>query len=269
MNSRNWKKIAILLALVTLMFESVACNQLRARDRLNKGVRAYRDQKYQAAVDHFKEAVQLDPSLTNARLYLATAYATQYVPGVESEENKRVGEDAINAFQEVLKSDTSNISSVAGIASIYFNMGRFDEAKKWYKERIKLDAKNPEPFYSIGVVDWTTAYKANQELRINKLNNLPARDPLPAKERDGFQEQYFSIIDEGLKSLQEAVRLNPDYDDAMAYLNLLYRQKADTESDAAAREKDLNEADKWFEKAKDIKFKKEQQPAAPGKTTAP
>ncbi len=266
MNPRNWKKIAILLFVFSLMLGSSACDRLKARDRLNKGVRAYRDQRYQAAVDYFKEAVSLDPSLVNARLYLATAYATQYVPGVESEENKRTGEQAISAFQEVLQSDPNNASSVAGIASIYFNMGNFEEAKKWYKKRTELEPNNPEPYYSIGVVDWTLAYKTNQDVRINKLNNLQPRDPLPAKERDVFREQFTPIIEDGLAALQKAVQLNPEYDDAMAYLNLLYRQKADTETDAAARDEDLKQADSWFQKAKDIKFKKEQA-ATPGQVS--
>ncbi len=263
MNPRNWKNTALLLAIVALFLGSTACNQLRARDRLNKGVRAYRDQRYQVAVDYFKEAVALDPSLTNARLYLATAYATQYVPGVESDENKKTGEEAIKAYQDVLNSDPNNTSSVAGIASIYFNMGNFEEAKKWYKKRTDLEPNNPEPYYSIGVVDWTLSYKTNQDWRINKLNNLPAKDPLPPKDRDAFAEQFNPIIDDGLAALTKAIQLNPEYDDAMAYLNLLYRQKADTESDPSARQADLNEADKWFQKAKDIKFKKEQQ-VSPG-----
>ena len=266
MNPRNWKNTAILLTVIALMLGASACSQLKARDRLNKGVRAYRDQKYQAAVDYFKEAVALDPSLTNARLYLATAYATQYVPGVESDENKRTGEEAIKAFQDVLQSDPNNGSSVAGVASIYFNMGNFEEAKKWYKKRTEIEPNNPEPYYSIGVVDWTLAYKTNQDIRINTLNNLAPKDPLPPKNRDAFKEQFGPIIDDGLAALTKAVQLNPGYDDAMAYLNLLYRQKADTESDPAVREQDLNEADKWFQKAKDIKFKKEQQ-VTPGQVT--
>lgn len=266
MNPRIWKKTAIIFGLSVLLFSTAACNQLKARDRLNKGVRAYRDQKYQAAVDHFREAVRLDPTLVNARLYLATAYATQYVPGVESEENKRTGEEAIKAFQEVLLTDENNASSIAGIASIYFNMGRFPEAKEWYQKRTQIEPNNPEPYYSIGVVDWTLSYKANQELRINKLNNLHAKEPLPVKEREPFAKEYAPNIEEGLQALRKAVELNRDYDDAMAYLNLLYRQKADTETDMAEREKDLNEADKWFQKAKDIKFKKEQQ-TTPGQVT--
>jgi hypothetical protein len=35
----------------------------------------------------------------------------------------------------------------------------------------------------------------------------------------------------------------------MVYLNLMYRQKADLESDAAARQADLKQAEDWTNKA--------------------
>jgi len=52
---------------------------LRRRDKLNKGVQAYKANQTDRAIEDFKEAKDFDPSLTNARLYFATAYATQYI----------------------------------------------------------------------------------------------------------------------------------------------------------------------------------------------
>ena len=43
------------------------------------------------SIEDFKQAKELDPTLMNARLYLATAYATEYIPGAPSDENVRVG----------------------------------------------------------------------------------------------------------------------------------------------------------------------------------
>ncbi len=63
------------------MLFATGCEKLRARDHLNKGVQAFKTAKYTQAVDHFKEAVQLDPEFATARLYLATAYMSQYIPG--------------------------------------------------------------------------------------------------------------------------------------------------------------------------------------------
>ena len=82
--------------------QPVGCNKLRARDQLNKGVQAYKNAKYEDAIEHFKNAVDLDPSLINARLYLATAYAQQYIPGADSPDNNRYAEQAIEVFKQVL-----------------------------------------------------------------------------------------------------------------------------------------------------------------------
>jgi hypothetical protein len=60
--------------------------------------------------------------------------------------------------------------------------------------------------------------------------------------------------------------LRPDYDDAMAYLNLMYREKADVEcDDPAQRAADLKTADEWVDKTMAAKrAKAEKQAAAPG-----
>jgi tetratricopeptide (TPR) repeat protein len=94
--SKNIKSIAVLFAATLVAaFGASGCDKLKARDLLNKGVAAYRDGKFDQSIEDFKTAKDLDPTLMNARLYLATAYATQYIPGAPSEENIRMGEAAI------------------------------------------------------------------------------------------------------------------------------------------------------------------------------
>jgi tetratricopeptide (TPR) repeat protein len=57
-------------------------------------------------------------------------------------------------------------------------------------------------------------------------------------------------VNEAMKYLQQAVNINPNYDDAMQYLNLNYRRKADLEcGDDAARKADLAQADQWVQRA--------------------
>ncbi len=101
-------KLAPICGVLLLAIAASSCDKLKARDHLNKGVQSYKNAQFQPAIMHFKEAVRLDPSLLNARLYLATAYAQQYVPGGDSPENKQIAEQAIAAFQDVLKIDTGN-----------------------------------------------------------------------------------------------------------------------------------------------------------------
>jgi len=78
------------------------CNKLKARDLLNKGVNAFKNGQYDEAIEDFKQAKELDPTLMNARLYLATAYASQYIPGAPSDANTRLGNQAIAEFKDVL-----------------------------------------------------------------------------------------------------------------------------------------------------------------------
>ncbi len=92
-------RVLTVLAVLLALFSTVGCSKLRARDQLNKGVQAYKNAKYEDAIEHFKNAVELDPTLINARLYLATAYAQQYIPGADSPDNNRFAEQAIDVFQ--------------------------------------------------------------------------------------------------------------------------------------------------------------------------
>ncbi len=92
-------RVLTVLAVLLALLSTVGCNKLRARDQLNKGVLSYKNAKYEDAIEHFKNAVELDPTLTNARLYLATAYMGQYIPGADSPDNNRYAEQAIDSLQ--------------------------------------------------------------------------------------------------------------------------------------------------------------------------
>src|SRR6202047_1730187 len=100
-----------LVALFILAAGFSGCNKLHARDLLNKGVAAFKEGQFDKSVEFFKEAKQLDPDLLNARLYLATAYASEYIPGAPSEENKRHGEEAIAEYKLVLEKIPDNLNS--------------------------------------------------------------------------------------------------------------------------------------------------------------
>jgi len=239
-------------------------NKLKARDRLNQGVRAYKGAQYTQAIEQFKTAITLDPTLQVARLYLATAYANQFIPGAESKENMDIGQQAIDEFKKVLAEDPSNVNSVAGIASLYFNMKKLDEAKTWYEKQIALDPKNPEAYYSVGVIDWSQAYPARMEARAAAHMEPQGGKPFTdLKARDAICAKNMPLIEEAFKHLNKAVELRPDYDDAMAYINLMYREKADCEADMDARKKDLDTADQWIDKLTEIKKQKAAAPPPP------
>ncbi len=62
------------------------------------------------------------------------------------------------------------------------------------------------------------------------------------------------IVLDGIDNLNKALQLRPDYDDAMAYMNLLYRRKGDLQcGDEGARQADLKTADEWVDKTLAVK----------------
>ncbi|MGB9085440.1 MAG: tetratricopeptide repeat protein, partial [Terriglobales bacterium] len=74
---KTTQKLLVVFAAALVMLSSTGCAKLQARDHLNKGVQAYKQAKYEEAIDHFQRAVNLDPTYPMTRLYLATAYAQQ------------------------------------------------------------------------------------------------------------------------------------------------------------------------------------------------
>ena len=254
-------RLLMLVAVALALFSSLGCDKLKARDQLNKGVKAYKDNHYEQAIDHFQQSVQLDPTLINARMYLATAYVSQYIPGVDSPDNLRTAQQAIDEYQKVIDANPSRdqkVNSAKGIAYLYLNEKKWEDAKKYYRMASELDPNDPEPYYSIGVIDWTAAYQPRMEERA-KLGMKPD-EHLSAKNKDQkklceeLKTKNGPAIQEGIDTLDKAIKLREDYDDAMAYMNLMYRERADVEcDDEAARAADLKTADGWVDKAMQAK----------------
>jgi len=234
---RHYTLMLALLAILALAVTS--CAKLQARDNLNKRVRAFRAAHYDRAVDFFKQAVQLDPDLTTAEIYLATAYAQQFVPGGRGEENKKNADMAIQTFTNVLMRDPNNVNAIAGLASIYQSLGQEDtsnlrKSHDFYMKYASLESNNPVPYYAIGSLDWLMVFDKNNP--------------------DSTEDQL-KTIDEGLQNLDKALALNPDYDDAMTYKNLLYRQKAERAANEDEKKKYTEMADEWFNKGLETRKK--------------
>jgi len=249
-------KFFLLGAVLLLLPFSSGCQKLRARDQLNKGVAAFRNAQFQTAIMHFKTAVGLDPTLLNAKLYLATAYFNQYIPSGESPENLKIAQQAIDAFEDVLKSDPNNSNAIASIAQIYYYEKNFDKSKEYQRRLLQADPNNPVPYYWIGVLDWAICYPRFVQIRRDLKIDYPkdpkdpsSLPPFPAKARAQLEDQNGPLVKEGVEVLEKAVQLKPNDSEAMVYLNLVYRQKADLEADASAREADLKQAEDWVEKA--------------------
>jgi tetratricopeptide (TPR) repeat protein len=268
MRTSKWAVMAAAAAFIVL---GASCAKLKSRDEMNRGVQAYKNAKYVDAVNHFKSAVELDPTNQNAQLYLATSYMTQWVPGADSPENNRAQKAAKQEFLKVLDKDPQNKIALASLASMSYSQAGFGspeqksealgEAKKWNMKRVEVDPNDAEAYYSLGVIAWAEAYPNIQTERV-KLNMKPD-DSGPIKNdkvKTELKEKYGKAIDDGLSSLQKAIDIDKENDDAMTYLNLLLRKKADLEDTADEAKADVAKAEEWANKSLDIKKVKATRP---------
>jgi tetratricopeptide (TPR) repeat protein len=253
------------LGIGVLILFSTGCDKLRSRDALNRGVQAYKGAKYAEAVEFFNQAVRLDPSNPMGRLYLATAYMSQYIPGAESADNLQLAKQAREEFMKVLDQKPNDTTALASLASLSYQQAqgmpdleaklkKLDDAKDWYVKLIAADPQNKEAFYSLAVIDWVKWYAAWMKTRADLGMKPEDRGPLKDKKaKEDLQGKYAAIVDDGLKNLQTALNIDPNYDDAMAYMNLLIREKADLDDSPDQYQKDIDTAEKWVQKALDTK----------------
>jgi tetratricopeptide (TPR) repeat protein len=259
--------VALALALFAIAGLS-GCNKLKARDKLAQGVQAYKNGQFDHAIDDFQAALQLDPSLTVAQLYLATAYQTQYIPGAPSDENKRLGDEAIRQFTDILNRDPNNLDAIDRMGALLYAMGnppfspdKFEESKKYHTKHIALSPNDPEPYYWVGLIDWTLVFHTNQTFRSDYNHAHPTKQihddqPLPPDLRDKLSQMESATLEDGISSMKKAIDRRADYDDAMAYLSLLYRQKSDMVASPSERDDLQKQADALLDQVKQIKQKK-------------
>ena len=239
-------------------------DQRAARAKLKEGVQAYKESDFDEAIEDFKQAAQLDHSLTDARLYLATAYASQYVPGGLSDENLDYGNQALQEYRSVVDADPKNVSALDGIGQLLYYMSsnpwdrsKLDESKRYRLMHIKIRPDDAEPYFWIGVINWSIAYHAEQQMRAEWKERtaveLPDSESLPDILRQQLKKKTEQLVDEGIVDLKKAIELRPDYDDSMAYLSLIYRRKAVIDADPHVRDEDNEKADEWVNKVQQIK----------------
>ena len=244
------RKAILLAGVAAMVVLGSGCQKLRSRSHLNEGVQAFKKAQYADAVEAFKTAVELDPSFPTARLYLATAYMQQYIPGSDSPENNRMAQAAHDEFMKVLDQNSNDKVAIASLASLYLNQKKWDESQKWYEKLAAVDPNSEIPYYSLGFIAWSKWYPVYGTARANL--GMKQEDPGPIKDKkvkEQLKAQYGPVIDAGLQALDKSLQINPEYDDAMAYENLLIRERADLADTKEEYEKQVKIADDWVAKA--------------------
>jgi tetratricopeptide (TPR) repeat protein len=249
----RWLALFLLAAGLPLTTGCSFYSKLMARDNLNKGVKAYTEQKYDIAAEFFEKSIAQDPDFQVARMYLATTYSTQFVPGSPDPRSAEMADKAIATFKDVVSRPDAagpNVNAMLSIASLYYQLHKYDESKDWCRKIQSVDANNAESLYRIAVIDYDDSL-AKTGLQGENVEFLNAEE----------KAHTLQDIDEGLKSIDQALKIKPDYFDAMEYQNLLWREKAKFEKDEKAKQALIQEADKVAQRALVMRLKAQEEEA--------
>ena len=236
----NSKWLVVLLLLGVIPFSGCALpvvKKLQARDYLNKGVTQFSNQKYDAAAQFFQKSVELDPNFEMARMYLGTAYMSQFIPGSSDPRNAEVANKAIETFKNIV--DTSQdlegrnkLNSMLSIVGLYSQMKKYPESKEWCDKVLQYDPRNAEAYYRVAVMNYDGIIEKTG-LQGDKVKDLSP------EEVGGLRDD----IEEGLDYIGKAIEYREGYYDAMEYQNLLWRERAKLESDETVKAELIRQAD--------------------------
>ncbi len=252
----NSKWLAGLLVLAVIPLSGCGFMQkLRARDNLNKGVKAFTEMKYDAAAQFFQKAVELDPEFEDARMYLATAYTSQFVPGSADPKSEEMAQKGIETFKKVVAdakdpASQNSMNAMLSIASLYYQLKKYDESKEWCNRVLKVNPQNADAYYRIAVIDFDDVFEKTGVQGENVEYMSPEE-----------KAKAIANVDEGLDNLNKALEIRPTYFDAMEYQNLLWREKAKFEKDETARAELIRQADLVSQKALALRLKAQEEEA--------
>jgi tetratricopeptide (TPR) repeat protein len=244
-------RIPVGAALLLVLASTVGCTKLRARDQLVKGVQSFKSGKYEEAVGHFQTSISLDPDYDVARMYLATAYSYQVVANLDTPDNIAIANKALANFDFVLQKNPNDLDALRQIAAIDRNIKQFDKAKAVEEKILSIKPDDAEAAYTIGSIDWNLAF-ANSTKILGAANMTDDGQGNAKMSKDTCAKLVAAnsgLVNEAMKYLQMAIDHRAEYADAMDYLQLTYRRKAELEcGNDAARKADLAQADMWTQK---------------------
>lgn len=215
-------------------------NQIVARKNLVDGATAYKERKFAEAEQLFRKTVEIDPDGDSmegktAQLFLARTLHSQFIA---DRKNTAKAEEAFQAYQRVLAKDVNDQGSFKALISLMENLNRKDEATQRITERAANS--NVKPEYR---AEAYTSLAARQYSCANEISDVePVKKTVKKDGKDVYQytkpenpadfDKLKGCADEGLRLVEEALKLQPAEVDQMRNLDL----KSMTPQDITAKQ---------------------------------
>ena len=167
--------------------------------------------------------IQIDPG--DPANYFALAKIYEDAGAYDAAENILI------KAKEAKPNDASVYTTLAG----YYNrQGQFDKTIDALEQRAAKEPNNPEAFQTIATFYWDKAYR-----------DATLKEP-----------QKKEFLQKGIEAVDQAIKIKPDYMEALVYKGLLLRLEANLEKDPKKQQELLKEATVLRDKAEELRKKK-------------
>ncbi|HJQ99870.1 MAG TPA: tetratricopeptide repeat protein [Candidatus Polarisedimenticolaceae bacterium] len=257
----------VLALAVAAMVVTSGC-KFQERMHLKKGNELLNAQKYELAIEEYKKLLEVNPDSWDGNYNTAISYLALYHPGSEHPKDKEYAEKGIAAFEKTLsltapssearektekfylgfldstgekdkaiayleaqlKQRPNDLPLINQIANLYQKKGDFENSLNYFEKRAQMEPNSKEAWYTLGVNCWARSYHGGVTVS---------------------QEEREKVVDRGIAAFEKALALDPNYFDALSYINLTYREK----SKALAAVGKIDEANAAYQKAEEYKKK--------------
>ena len=256
------QRVALTVAVLVLMS---GCD-FSERMHLKRGNELYTAQKYDEAIVEYEKLTAINPKSWDGNYLTAVSYMTLYHPNSEHPKDKEYATKGLAAFERTLALEPPNdevrektekyylsfldstgdrdkaiaylegqlqkrpneLALVNQIANLYQKKGDFEKSLEWFEKRATMEPKSKEAWYTLGVNCWARSYHGGVAVS---------------------QEEREKVVDRGIAAFDKALAIDPNYFDALSYINLTYREKAK----ALAAVGKIDEANQAYQKAEEYK----------------
>jgi tetratricopeptide (TPR) repeat protein len=221
-----WRVVMILLVAVASLGFGAGCDELSARQHIQKGNYQYSEQDYKKAVEHYEQAMKLAPELDVAYHNAGVAYSRLFADGLETPENKAIAEKSTQNLAKWLEKHPKDVKIRKLLTGLWINSGDYQKALAYWVKEHEANPKARDIIQLIAGIhlksgDWRTAidwyqkdvdaaadapgkvaaYQSIANLTFGKLFN--SRDKVIGAERT-------EIAEIGLEAAGKALELDPD-----------------------------------------------------------
>lgn len=261
------RRLALLVAASLALSALAGCAKLKARGELKKGNDFYAQEQYTKALAQFKKGLEIDPDAKFAWRSVGMTALALYRPGDDKPENVEYGKAAIEGFEKYLEAYPKDEKVQDYLLSCYVNMEQRDKALQFIDAELAKNDPVSKAKYQTSKINVLT-----QAGRLEEAYQLVEQTEKP----EDRAQQYYTVgvsawgksyhqgltmdsetrakmVELGLEALKKAIDSKTDYFEAMAYYNLMFREKAKIELDPAKKAELYATADAWQKRTIEVR----------------